>query len=355
MDAPGNSSASAALQDVLQILERQGLRRPPSLTLEQYLGRLVTAGLLSAAAVERYLEAYGEVRYGDREVSPERLERVCGALERELVALDRDGAEELLEDARQRLSPPTPAPAAAAAPSRGRPTGPMIPLSPPPAGSGAAATSTTAASGPGPAAPPRGLRDRLPSGRALALVLAAVLVWSVAMLGVGYWQSHRIGSLVKKLRPHKRPHRFKSRRMLSRLRKAASARPDDLRRWRRYASFAFQIERYPDAIIGYHHIITRTPRDHESLNNLAWLYCTARDPSARDKKRALALAERAYALDRAPHIVDTLAEACFQNGFFQRAVKLEQDALKRAKQRKEFFRKQLEKFRRAAGSPIKSR
>ncbi len=238
-----------------------------------------------------------------------------------------------------------------------RPTGPLIPLSPAPAPPGAGAPLAAAPSLPGsqPAAPSRtSLRDRLPAPRSLALVATAVLVWSVAMLGVGYWQSPRIKALVlrfQKPKPKPKPKPKKPntpRRNLELLRKAAAARPDDLRRWRQYAGYAFHIEQYADAIIGYHHLIARKPRDPESLNNLAWLYCTAKDRAARDRVRALALAERAYAVKKAPYIADTLAEACFQNGNYKRAIALEEDALRRSTKRKEFFRKQLEKFKQAA-------
>ncbi len=343
------------LDELLQVpltrLEEAGLPRPPSLTLEQYLERLMSEEVLSPKAVRRFLAVYQDVRYGSKEVPGERVAQACEALTVEAARLD-DLDEAALGRLRANVTPaPAPAPALAS-----RPTGPLIPLSPPPAetGEAMAAPSLPGRKAAEPVRP--SLRGRLPSARWLALVASSVLVWSVAMLGVGYWQSPKIKALVKRLNPDKKPQapqRATPRQMLDHLRKVAAAKPEDLRRWRRYASYAFHIEQYPDAIIGYHHIIARKPGDHESLNNLAWLYCTAKDPAARNRKRALALAERAYALDKAPHIADTLAEACFQNGHVQRAISLEEDALQRATRRKEFFRKQLEKFKRAREQPGK--
>ena len=347
MDETRNNAAGDALQAPLDALEAAGLPRPPSLTLEQYLERLMPADVLTPGSVRRFLEVYQEVRYGSREVSEERVRQVCQALSSEIGRAASDEA--LLQRARQKLTPaPPPAPAIAS-----RPTGPLIPLSPAPAPPGAGGPRAAAPSLPGrePVKPPRPtLWERLPSARSLALVATAVLVWSVAMLGVGYWQSPRIKALVKRFQKPK-PRVTTSltpRQTLDLLRKAAAARPEDLRRWRQYAGYASHIEQYADAIIGYHHIIARKPKDPEALNNLAWLYCTAKDRAARNRVRALALAERAYAVKQAPYIADTLAEACFLNGHYQRAVALEEDALRRSSRRKEFFRKQLEKFKKAA-------
>ena len=114
-----------------------------------------------------------------------------------------------------------------------------------------------------------------------------------------------------------------------------------------YAMVAGYLHQYADAVHAYRHVIRRWPKEAMALNNLAWLHLTAQAPYARDAAEGLLLAEQAYALDQAPYITDTLAEACYQNGQVERAVKLEQDALDRAKQRKGTFRKSLERYKRA--------
>lgn len=90
------------------------------------------------------------------------------------------------------------------------------------------------------------------------------------------------------------------------------------------------------------------PGNPEALNNLAWLYATAGEPRFRDPEKALRLALAAAQLrPNEPHILDTLAEACFINGRIQEAVELEQRALAGAKDRMEHYRRQLERFQKA--------
>jgi len=81
-----------------------------------------------------------------------------------------------------------------------------------------------------------------------------------------------------------------------------------------------------------------------ALNNLAWILLTADDVELRDKKRALALAQRAVALERSPVFLDTLAEALYQNGFAQEAVEKIQEAITLARDNVEYYKMQLLKF-----------
>ena len=72
------------LDELLQVpltrLEEAGLPRPPSLTLEQYLERLMSEEVLSPKAVRRFLAVYQDVRYGSKEVPGERVAQACEAL-----------------------------------------------------------------------------------------------------------------------------------------------------------------------------------------------------------------------------------------------------------------------------------
>jgi tetratricopeptide (TPR) repeat protein len=60
----------------------------------------------------------------------------------------------------------------------------------------------------------------------------------------------------------------------------------------------------------------------DPMNNLAWLLATAKDPSIRDGKEAVKLAERAAELTghNQPRILGTLAAAYAETGDFQRAI-----------------------------------
>ncbi len=86
----------------------------------------------------------------------------------------------------------------------------------------------------------------------------------------------------------------------------------------------------------------------EVLNNLAWLYATCEDESFRNYPRALFLSKSAASLERSPHILDTLAESYWVNGMADLAVEAAQQALMLARQDREYFEKQLQKFKTAA-------
>lgn len=90
------------------------------------------------------------------------------------------------------------------------------------------------------------------------------------------------------------------------------------------------------------------PKNPEALNNLAWLYATAKDPAFKDPQKALSLALEAARLNpHEPHILDTLAEAYFVNGYIQEAIETEQRALSLARDAPEHYRRQLDRFQRA--------
>ncbi len=102
------------------------------------------------------------------------------------------------------------------------------------------------------------------------------------------------------------------------------------------------------AAAAYRKALELKPDDTAALNNLAWLYATAEDPSIRNPQKALSLAQKAAARDPAPHVLDTLAEAYYVNGRFDRAVETARNALEKAWQNKSYFKGQLEKFEKAA-------
>jgi hypothetical protein len=112
------------------------------------------------------------------------------------------------------------------------------------------------------------------------------------------------------------------------------------------------------ARLGFELLVGETPKDAGALNDLAWLYLTSDDLSLRDPRRGLELALRAVAISRAPAILDTAAEARFQTGCPDEAVKLEKEALDslprfsglQEPQLVSTLRRQLEKFQNAAKS-----
>ncbi|SLM31629.1 conserved membrane hypothetical protein [Desulfamplus magnetovallimortis] len=100
----------------------------------------------------------------------------------------------------------------------------------------------------------------------------------------------------------------------------------------------------------YGRSIQQDPFNSHALNNLAWLYATCPDSAYQDHKKALQLATRALKQDLSPHVLDTYAEACFLNGLFKEAVDASREALKRAEDRHEYYKKQVERFERQMGA-----
>lgn len=89
------------------------------------------------------------------------------------------------------------------------------------------------------------------------------------------------------------------------------------------------------------------PDQPEILNNLAWLLVTNADDPIYDPGRALSLAQKAVALETAPHIWDTLAQCLFANGRIAEAVEAEQAALAMNPRDRHVYETQLAKFKNA--------
>jgi len=69
-------------------------------------------------------------------------------------------------------------------------------------------------------------------------------------------------------------------------------------------------------------LLEESPDDFKLLNNLAWLYATAEDPSIRNGKKAIRYAQMAMVL--APndhHVWSTLSEAYYVSGEYEKAYR----------------------------------
>ncbi|MBL6971831.1 MAG: tetratricopeptide repeat protein, partial [Desulfobacterales bacterium] len=103
-------------------------------------------------------------------------------------------------------------------------------------------------------------------------------------------------------------------------------------------------QNYAQTIEAYEQSIMLEPHNPKALNNLAWLLATCEDKSFRRPRRALGLAQKAAALEKAPHILDTLAESYYVNGKFEAAVAAAMRALDLVTGDRSYYRKQLKKF-----------
>jgi len=102
------------------------------------------------------------------------------------------------------------------------------------------------------------------------------------------------------------------------------------------------------AATAYQTALDLKPDNAIILNNYAWLLATGEDPSIRNAELALALAQKAAAIEQSPHILDTLAEALFLNGRRVEAIDAAKSALDSAKTNRDYYKKQLEKFQTTA-------
>lgn len=101
---------------------------------------------------------------------------------------------------------------------------------------------------------------------------------------------------------------------------------------------------YVAAINAFELSLQLYPDNPEALNNLAWLLLTVEQRALLDPMRALELAKKAVEIQARSHILDTLAEAYWQNGMVDMAVETERRALESSIGNREYYRKQLKKF-----------
>lgn len=94
----------------------------------------------------------------------------------------------------------------------------------------------------------------------------------------------------------------------------------------------------------YLNILKKNPNDNVALNNLAWLYLTTDNLKMRKIDEALKLSMKAIKLSATPANLDTLAEAYFQKGEFEKALQLIQAALDQDKNKSDHFKKQKKKI-----------
>jgi Zn-dependent protease with chaperone function len=99
-----------------------------------------------------------------------------------------------------------------------------------------------------------------------------------------------------------------------------------------------------EAIETYERIILLDQSQAVALNNLAWILVTVSDERLKDRERALILAKKAADLDRAPFILDTLAEAYYANGLQPEAIESIKEAISLATSNRGYYKEQLKKF-----------
>jgi Zn-dependent protease with chaperone function len=120
--------------------------------------------------------------------------------------------------------------------------------------------------------------------------------------------------------------------------------PHNVPMLQRLADLSLKAGNVREAANLYERVLSVDENQPTALNNLAWILLTASDVELRNKKRALALANRAVALERSPAFLDTLAEALYQNGYAQEAVETIKEAISLARDNVDYYKRQLLKF-----------
>jgi Zn-dependent protease with chaperone function len=99
------------------------------------------------------------------------------------------------------------------------------------------------------------------------------------------------------------------------------------------------------AVFHLQHALELDPENPEILNNLAWVFATSKETPIFQPEKALVLAEKAAALSQQAHILDTLAESYYVNGFTAKALATAEKALTAASRDHSYYVKQVERFR----------
>ncbi len=123
--------------------------------------------------------------------------------------------------------------------------------------------------------------------------------------------------------------------------------PDNPQLYNLLGDLYYNEKKYPETIEAYEKSIVLDPHNPHALNNLAWYYATCDDPDFRNPEKALQHALQAVDLKRVPHILDTLAESYFVNGYFEDAILIEEEALEIDRKNRQYYETQLIKFQRA--------
>ena len=133
-------------------------------------------------------------------------------------------------------------------------------------------------------------------------------------------------------------------------------RESDKARWLGITGDLMQHKKMEEkAIAAYDKALILEPSNPKLLNNLAWLLLTSDNLSLRDPEKALELARLAAIQVPAAYVLDTLATAYWANGFIQKAIETERQALFADPEEGEYYRAKIHKFGTEKFMPIESK
>ena len=108
--------------------------------------------------------------------------------------------------------------------------------------------------------------------------------------------------------------------------------------------YYYSKKNYEKAIDSYENVLRVDRENIHALNNLSWLFSTCSEEEYRNRKKALDYASRALEQKREAFVLDTYAEALFVNNEIHNAVVAAKEALRISKDKKEYYKSQLQRF-----------
>ena len=115
----------------------------------------------------------------------------------------------------------------------------------------------------------------------------------------------------------------------------------------------YQLKEWKNAKKAFEYAISLDYNQPGVLNNYAWLLLTSEDESLRNPKRALKLAQDSVGIRESVENMDTLAEAFYQNELYLEAYRAAKRTLKLATENRAYYKRQLEKMKKAVKEKTK--
>jgi tetratricopeptide (TPR) repeat protein len=354
--------APNALETRLSELAGFGMGRPVNVLFSEYVTVLVARGVIDTATAEQLSIGFYAARYGDLNTEDLRVREAIVRLEdviTRLAAMPVDARVELSERVQRDLR--------TISENVARSAVAKVPIAPVPAWN---APPLAAAVGLLDAEPSNEFADNefadkgpllsvavpsvdSPSNRRRRRHLNLLVLAAFGLFFAGYASYRPIEKVIQRyanddVAP---PHATRERPKVVEKQPPKERQPSKEELLRNWAVAEARMQQDQKAGMAYELLLAYQPDDALTLNNLAWLYLTTNDPAVHNPKRGLELAIHAIRLRRAVEFLDTAAEAHFQTGNPQEAVKLEKEALQKSQKPALFqrgyesvFRQQLQKF-----------
>lgn len=97
----------------------------------------------------------------------------------------------------------------------------------------------------------------------------------------------------------------------------------------------------------YLELLQQRPGNPVVVNNLAWLYLTAKDPKIKNISQAMVYVQQLESLSQNSNSLDTIAEAYYQQGQYKKALHLVEQAMVYDRENLDHFKKQKKKIEQA--------